>query len=317
MPPPGKHWHYSLVRSILTQPAYTGRGYFNRTRNCHEVIGRAKQCGRGQLRYPKSKPRPRSEWVEVTVPAILSEEIWHQAQEKLAMKQKFAKRNNKRHFYLLRSLLVCDLCGRTLSGRTYKEQATYFCGNHGKHATPGTTAHTRTIKGQIIEPLIWDAVVKLLRNPNLMMDAWASQGKPQEITPEEADQLEARLRTLQRQWVRILDAFQDGLVLKEELALRKKRLEQEKHTVEQRLHQIRHQVHQAHEQSQVLKDFTAFCQQIDASLNDPSPETKQKVIRLLIDHVVVGENEIVIKHIVPTDDDCRLLSERIFANHRE
>jgi hypothetical protein len=28
---------------------------------------------------------------------------------------------------------------------------------------------------------------------------------------------------------------------------------------------------------------------------------------LLIDHVVVGKDEIVIKHIVPTDDDCRLL----------
>jgi hypothetical protein len=31
---------------------------------------------------------------------------------------------------------------------------------------------------------------------------------------------------------------------------------------------------------------------------------------LLIDHVVVGEDEIVIKHIVPTDDDCRLLPGR-------
>ncbi|MFZ5821943.1 MAG: hypothetical protein ACOYYJ_18795, partial [Chloroflexota bacterium] len=36
------------------------------------------------------------------------------------------------------------------------------------------------------------------------------------------------------------------------------------------------------------------------------PQVQQEVFRLLIDHVVVGENEIVIKHIVPTDDDCRL-----------
>jgi len=34
---------------------------------------------------------------------------------------------------------------------------------------------------------------------------------------------------------------------------------------------------------------------------------QQEVIRLLVDHIVVGENEIVIKHIIPTDDDCRLL----------
>ncbi|MGC1378153.1 MAG: hypothetical protein WA821_18125, partial [Anaerolineales bacterium] len=37
---------------------------------------------------------------------------------------------------------------------------------------------------------------------------------------------------------------------------------------------------------------------------------QQEVIRLLIDHVVVGKNEIVIKHIVPTDDDCRLKPQR-------
>ncbi|MGB4804376.1 MAG: hypothetical protein WBV59_17105, partial [Anaerolineae bacterium] len=41
------------------------------------------------------------------------------------------------------------------------------------------------------------------------------------------------------------------------------------------------------------------------------PDLQQEVIRLLIDHVVVGKNEIVIKHIVPTDDDCRLKPQRL------
>ena len=60
----------------------------------------------------------------------------------------------------------------------------------------------------------------------------------------------------------------------------------------------------------MLHDFAAFCQQIEASLSNPSPQLQQEVIRLLVDHVVVGSNEIVIKHIVPTDDDCRLLPGR-------
>jgi hypothetical protein len=34
-------------------------------------------------------------------------------------------------------------------------------------------------------------------------------------------------------------------------------------------------------------------------------------IKLLIDHVVVGKNEIVIKHIVPANDDCRLKPQRL------
>ncbi|MBI5295124.1 MAG: hypothetical protein HY869_06580 [Chloroflexi bacterium] len=56
----------------------------------------------------------------------------------------------------------------------------------------------------------------------------------------------------------------------------------------------------------MLEDFAAFCHKIKANLENPTPQLKQEVIRLLIDHVVVGENEIAIKHVVPTDDDCRL-----------
>lgn len=42
-PPRGKRWHYSTIQTILKQPAYTGRAYYNRTRTCHEAVGRPKK----------------------------------------------------------------------------------------------------------------------------------------------------------------------------------------------------------------------------------------------------------------------------------
>jgi hypothetical protein len=62
--------------------------------------------------------------------------------------------------------------------------------------------------------------------------------------------------------------------------------------------------------AQMLQDFETFCQQIETALANPTPELQQEVIRLLIDHIVVEEDAIVIKHIIPTDDDCRLLPGR-------
>lgn len=42
---------------------------------------------------------------------------------------------------------------------------------------------------------------------------------------------------------------------------------------------------------------------------------------MLIDHIVVEDDAIVIKHIIPTDDDCQLLPGRrctqIFSVHRK
>jgi len=40
---------------------------------------------------------------------------------------------------------------------------------------------------------------------------------------------------------------------------------------------------------------------------------QQEVIRLLIDHIVVEKDVITIKHIIPTNEDCRLLPGRRFA----
>ena len=226
------------------------------------------------------------------------------------MNKKFAQRNNKSHFYLLRSQLVCEICGRTLAGRVSRGQTHYSFPNRGKNRSPDVEPHTCAISGRIVEPLVWEAVSKLLDTPALLADAWQHQSEPEVEDPDEAQRLQARLRVLERQWSRLLDAFQTDLMTKEELSQRKSRLDAEKQNLEQRLQHLQQHANQRRAKETMLQDFASFCQRIKASLENPSPETKQEVIRLLIDHVVVGKDEIVIKHIVPTDDDCRLLPGR-------
>ena len=91
---------------------------------------------------------------------------------------------------------------------------------------------------------------------------------------------------------------------------RKARLDQEQETIQKRLEQIERQMHQDQTKEKMVEDFATFCRQVKAGLANPTPEDQQEIIRLLIDHVVVGKDEIVIKHSVPTDDDCRLLPGR-------
>jgi site-specific DNA recombinase len=308
-PARGKRWTYSTVQAILKQPAYTGQAYYNRTRTCPEAIGQPKRSGRGLRRTPKHEPRPPEDWIAVQVPAILPEERWQQAQERLKMQQKFATRNARR-FYLLRSLLVCDICGRTLVGRTTKGYVGYYCTSRGKNRYPDVPIHSRCISAQIIEPLVWQAVVELLRNPTLLADAWESQVTADLIPADETDRLQARLKALERQWLRLLDLFQEEQLEKEELLQRKARLDHERGRIAGRLQHLTRQARHEQAKQQMLVDFATFCQQVEAGVSNPTPELQQEVIRLLIDHVVVGENEIVIKHIVPTDDDCRLLPGR-------
>lgn len=306
-PPRAKMWRWSTVETILKQADYTGQAYYNRTQTCYEVIGRPRRVGRGRKQAPVHLLRPKDEWIPLQVPAILSPAIFQQAQERLKMNKQFAVRNNKHHFYLLRGLLVCSVCGWTLVGRTTQRKQTYYCRNQGKQRSPDVPPHRCTIAAEVVEPLLWAELIRLLRNPKLIADAWDNQNQPQVTPPDEVSRWQDRLKSLERQWQRLLDLFQEEKIEKAELAVRKQRLDTEKEIIQERLRQFQGQLHQQQTREQTLQNFASFCHQIEAGLDHPTPELQQEVIRLLIDHVVVGPDEIVIKHIVPTDDDCRLL----------
>ena len=51
------------------------------------------------------------------------------------------------------------------------------------------------------------------------------------------------------------------------------------------------------------------------AFENPTPEVKQEVLRLLVESIVVEENAITIKHIIPTDDNSRLLPQGIMQKH--
>jgi site-specific DNA recombinase len=308
-PPRGRAWQFSTVQAILKQADYTGQAYYNRTQTSSEVIGRTRKIGRGYKSRPVHLPRPKEEWIPVRVPAIITEETWKEAQERLAMKQRFARRNNK-NFYLLRSLLVCRVCGYTLIGRTAHERKTYGCAHGGKQRSPDMPIHKCVIVAELIETAVWKAVVELLDDPRLILDAWQNQFDSQEALPGEAQRIRNRMKTIERQWQRLIDLFQDEQIDKGEFVRRKAQLDQERATIQQRLEQLERQRNHEQKKEQMVQDFSTYCRQIKAGLANPTPEVQQDIIRLLIDHVVVGEDEIVIKHIVPTDDDCRLLPGR-------
>ena len=45
-----------------------------------------------------------------------------------------------------------------------------------------------------------------------------------------------------------------------------------------------------------------FCRNISAALDNPSFETKQKILRLVVERVEFVEDQITIKHVIPVLD---------------
>ncbi len=53
---------------------------------------------------------------------------------------------------------------------------------------------------------------------------------------------------------------------------------------------------------QVKATLEEFCRNMSAALQNPSFETKQRILRLVVEKVVVSDEQIMIKHMIPISD---------------
>jgi len=295
--PQGKRWYANTVGRLLRQPAYKGTAYYSRHQTDYSGVGQPRRQGQGVLRFPRQTLRLAEEWVAIRVPALVNEAVWQAAQERLDMNTRFAARNSHRS-YLLRGLLVCGTCGYTLQGRTQRHTVYYTCVHGGVDRPPGIPRHTCSVRGDVVEPLVWQALADLLRDPQRIRDAWQALQADQ-ATPGEVARWQQRQSLLRKQQQRLLDAYQAGALPLQELIERQNPLDVELRALQQRLT----------EASQASPDHISpemFTQRIEQALAASDVETRQEVLRLLIERIVVTDEALTVEHIVPTVNNSRL-----------
>lgn len=296
--PQGKHWNGSTVRRILRHPAYKGTAFYNRHQTDYSGLGQPRRQGQGRLRFPRYNLRPVEDWIEIEVPTLVDEDTWQAAQERLEMNTRFAQRNSRRT-YLLRGLLVCDICHYTLQGRTQNGTGYYYCTHGGVKRPPEVERHTCSLRADVVEPLIWEALTDLLRDPQQIQAAWEALQAEQMASPSELQHWQQRQAILQKQRQRLLDAYQAEVISLPELIERQNPLEVE-------LRQLEKWLAQASPTTPLEISLQTFTQRIEQALTASDIQTKQEVLRLLIERIVVSDDALTVEHIIPTVNNSRL-----------
>lgn len=296
--PQGKSWTQPTVARLIAQPAYKGTAYFNRNQTESGAIGQPRRQGRGPLRFPRYQRRPAHEWIEIQVPALVDDSIWQAAQERMAMNTRFSPRNSHTP-YLLRSLLVCSVCGYTLQGTKTRDILYYRCTHGGAQRPQDAPPHTCSLRADGVEPLVWQALTDLLHDPQRIQLAWQAICQTQTTAPDQLQRWQQRRSQLQQQRKRLLDAYTAEVISLDELTERQNPLLLE-------MKQIEKDLALAPPSLPIQVDLDSFSDQIRLALAAPDFETKQEVLRLLIDSIVVSDDALVVKHIVPTINAIRL-----------
>ncbi|MBI3856829.1 MAG: hypothetical protein HY293_14165 [Planctomycetes bacterium] len=124
---------------------------------------------------------------------------------------------------------------------------------------------------------------------------------------QEEERVDRRLKALDREVQRLIDAYQAEIIELGELESRRKQAEVHRGVLEQR-RRDRGSIRIESVDSGCWRGSGVFCERVRGSLHDPPFEVKQSVLRLVAERVVVEESRLVIHHVVPTEK-FRLIPE--------
>jgi site-specific DNA recombinase len=303
--PTGKRsWSRSTIRGILKNPAYVGNAYGHCT---HLVPAKARRSplepvGAGLT----AKRRPQEEWIGVSVPEIVEREIFDLVQEKLSQNRKFASRNNKSHRYLLRTLVSCGACGRGSNARTSWDGRSYYvCRGHAEIVAENR-CRARHAPGARLDDLVWEDLCEVLTHPEhvayALQRAHGGEWLPQELKARLQSVGEALVHT-ERQRERLLEAYLGGVLELAEFERKRKELEGRTDALLAQQRQLEASARERTELAGVADSIEGFCEQVRTGLAEATFEHKRRLVELLIDRVIVTDEEVEIRYVVPTSPE--------------
>jgi len=289
---------------INTGTVFLGRYRVARARHRQSAL---RPVGHEHGGHPASPPQ---EWEAVAqVPAIITQDQFDLVQAKLAQNQQYARRNNTAHPYLLRALVSCGSCHLSCTGRYRKtkdaEYAYYTCRGKGHPVVScrDERCRSRFIPAGQLDELVWKDLCEVLTHPQMIAEALqraqGGQWLPQELQARRENVRKARV-SLTQQTERLTDAYLAAVLPLEEYQRRRLELEQRQIGIAEQARQLEVSVGRHDALAGVVQSLEAFCQRVQQGLASASFEQKRHLIELLIDRVIVTNEEVEIRYVIPT-----------------
>ena len=304
--PTGKAvWSRTALWGMLRNPAYKGEATFGKPR----VPPTRQQLrpGRGRPEHPRRRRPPPDPGaggpITIPVPTIVDAALFAAAQEQLEENRARSRTGARGARHLLQGLLVCGACGYALCGKACRRPAAgqgersyayYRCCGTEPHRFGGErVCRGRQVRSDRLDAAVWEDVRSLLSDPDRLRDEYEQRLRRQDRGgAREARQLTALIQRARRGVSRLIDAFGDGLLEREEFEPRLRaarerlaRLEEEERTALGR-------GEEAAALRLVIGQLEGFAQRVKEGLHEADWERRREVIRALVKRVEVGDEEV-------------------------
>jgi site-specific DNA recombinase len=304
--PTGKAvWSIACLSKMLENPAYKGRALYNRHQSLPPTTGR---------KSTRLKLRPREEWIEIPVPAIMSEDLFEAAQRVARNHSYFSPRRSPPDQWLLRRLVVCGHC----SVKCYcqdQRRATghgpryYVCNRRRslEAGGPDRACPQPSTRAEELDALVWEQIRQALARPEILVKGQAALTGRAAIPDDEVlngqlERVDRRLQQTESERRRVADLYQmqaidlpDFQTRHQEVVGRHQQLEREREML-----LIQHQ--ELADNNRLSRKVDAFAQRVRRGINKFDFEQRQKLVRLLVEQVRVTGPTVEIHLRIPLDE---------------
>jgi len=276
----GEPFRLQFVHLMLRRSTYMGVHYFNR-RDSRTL-----------------KPRPMEEWVAVSVPRIVEEDVFHAVQAQLDVRHpKLTPPRIVNSEILLTGIARCEACGAPMRIRTGKggRYRYYAC---SRKADAGATAcNGGAVPMRELDDLVTDAICDRVLEPkrlHAMVGALlARNARHQDRERDQLRELHGKQRDLQKQVGNLVDVMEQGGLeamrsVQDRLAKRQEELDQVN-----RLITFKRKALESPVADVSPERVAAFSDALREKLRDQdNPTLRRAYLRLMLDKVVVGDRSI-------------------------
>jgi len=302
-------WERSTVWAVLRNSAYRGVACFGKTRVSARtrVIRPQRRRGVTTPSMTAGHERPREEWIEIPVPALVSEESFARAQE-LLQENKIRSRRRTIEPSVVQGLVSCQKCGyafsRTSTHTSARKIHYYKCiGSDGWRKLGGPICNNRRfVRQDLLDQIVWAEVIRLLEDPTLIqqeLDRRLVAARLSDPTKKREQSLQRELTHVGKGIERLLNAYQEGLLSIEQLRERMPALRQREQTLRAELQAIADQTNDRAAFLRLAETLTAFLARLRSAAETLSVTERQRIVRLVVKDVLMGDDTITIRHSIP------------------
>jgi site-specific DNA recombinase len=302
-------WERSVVWAMLRNPAYKGTACFGKTKSAirQRITRPVRLRGGIAPRESAHHERPREEWIEIPVPAIVNAETFALAEERLQANKRHAPRRTITP-NVVQGLVSCRKCGyalyRTSTRSTARTIYYYRClGSDAWRHLGGSLCDTRPVRQDLLDELVWREIVKLLENPSLIqaeLDRRLAAARNTNPTKRREEILRRELERVHKSIDRLTTAYQEDLLSLDDLRRRMPELRKREQAGHAELHSMVNQLADRNAYLRLAETLTSFLTRLRVAAKTLDVEERQRIVRLLVKEILVGDDTIVIRHSIPT-----------------